>query len=100
MYEAADTILAQKLAQVQGIGQVSVGGSSLPAVRVELNPQALNKYRIGLEEGRTPIAATHHNRPKGGVEDGARPAEIYPSPQAMTAAEYQPLIIAFRDDAP
>ena len=100
MYDAAATILAQKLAQVQGIGQVSVGGSSLPAVRVELNPQALNKYRIGLEDVRTAIAATNANRPKGAVEDGDRHWQIYANDQAMTAAEYQPLIIAFRDDAP
>jgi multidrug efflux pump len=100
MYDAAATVLAQKLAQVQGIGQVSVGGSSLPAVRVELNPPALNKYGIGLEDVRTAIAATNANRPKGAVEDGDRHWQIYANDQAKKAAEYLPLIIAFRDGAP
>ena len=72
MYDAASTILAQKLSQVAGIGQVTVGGSSLPAVRVELNPTALNKYAIGMEDVRAAIAATYANRPKGVVADGDR----------------------------
>src|SRR5450631_318011 len=70
MYDAASTILAQKLSQVGGIGQVNVGGSSLPAVRVELNPMALQKYGVGFEQVRAAIAATNANRPKGTVEDG------------------------------
>src|SRR6185436_17076948 len=70
MYDAASTILAQKLSQVSGIGQVTVGGSSLPAVRVELNPQTLYKYGIGPEEVRAAITATNVNRPKGTLESG------------------------------
>ena len=70
MYDAASTILAQKLSQVEGVGEVRVGGSSLPAVRVELNPAALNQYGIGLEDVRTALAAANANRPKGAVEDG------------------------------
>jgi multidrug efflux pump len=100
MYDAASTILAQKLSQVSGIGQVSVGGSSLPAVRVELNPGVLNKYGIGLEDVRTAIAATNANRPKGTVADGDRQWQIYANDQAKKAAEYLPLIIAYRDGAP
>jgi len=96
MYDAASTILAQKLSQVQGIGQVNIGGSALPAVRVELNPTALNKYGIGLENVRTVIAATNANRPKGAVEDGDRHWQIYANDQAKTAAEYLPLIVAYR----
>src|SRR3954467_7989806 len=65
MYDAASSILAQKLSQIDGIGQVSVGGSSLPAVRVELIPSALHKYGIGTEEVRTALAAANANRPKG-----------------------------------
>src|SRR5437870_7892930 len=65
MYDAASTILQQKLSQVKGVGQVFVGGSSLPAVRVELNPAALNKYGIGLEDVRAALAATNVKRPKG-----------------------------------
>ena len=98
MYDAASTILAQKLAQVQGIGQVSVGGSSLPAVRVELNPTTLNKYGIGMEEVRAAIVATNANRPKGSVEDGERHWQILANDQAKKAAEYLPLIVAYRRD--
>ncbi len=96
MYDAASTIIAQKLSQIEGVGQVQVGGSALPAVRVELQPQALNKYGIGLEDVRTALAATNANRPKGAVEDDARHWQIYANDQAKTAAEYQPLIVAYR----
>ena len=99
MYDAASTILAQKLSQVGGIGQVSVGGSALPAVRVEINPDALSKYGIGLDEVRAAINATNANRPKGSVEDGARHWQIYANDQARTAAEYIPLIVAYRNNA-
>jgi multidrug efflux pump len=99
MYDAASTILAQKLSQVQGIGQVSMGGSSLPAVRVELNPATLNKYGIGLEDVRAAIVATNANRPKGSVEDGERHWQILANDQAKKAAEYLPLIVAYRKDA-
>src|SRR5471032_802629 len=99
MYDAASTVLAQKLAQVQGIGQVTVGGSSLPAVRVELNPATLNKYGIGLEDVRTAITATNANRPKGMVEGGDRHWQILANDQAKVAAEYLPLIVAYRNGA-
>src|ERR1700680_4624098 len=65
MYDAASTIMAQKLSQISGVGQVTVGGSSLPSVRVELNPMALNKYGIGLEEVRTTLSGATANTPKG-----------------------------------
>ncbi|WP_211464301.1 efflux RND transporter permease subunit [Collimonas silvisoli] len=100
MYDAADTILAQKLSQVKGVGQVSVGGSSQPAVRVELNPTALNKYGIGTADVRTAIAATNANRPKGVLEDGDKNWQIYANDQAKTAAEYMPLIVSYRNGAP
>jgi len=96
MYDAASTILAQKISQVKGVGQVNVGGSSLPAVRVELNPDALNKYGIGPEDVRAAIVATNANRPKGAVEDGDRHWQIYANDQAQRAAEYLPLIVAYR----
>src|SRR3974390_3529205 len=82
MYDAASTILAQKLSQVSGVGQVSVGGSSLPARRVELNPAALNKYGVGLEQVRATLAAANANRPKGAVEEGDRHWQIYANDQA------------------
>ena len=99
MYDAATTILAQKLSQVQGIGQVRVGGSSLPAVRVELNPNALNRYGIGLEDVRTALAAANANRPKGALEDTTRYWQIEANDQAKTASEFAPLIIAYRQGA-
>ncbi|MBI4291568.1 MAG: multidrug efflux RND transporter permease subunit [Betaproteobacteria bacterium] len=99
MYDAASTVLAQKFAQVKGIGQVSVGGSALPAVRVELNPAALYKYGIGFEQVRNAIVATNANRPKGVVEDGERQWQILANDQAKKAAEYLPLIVAYRNGA-
>ena len=99
IYDAASTILAQKLAQVDGVGQVSVGGSSLPSVRVELNPLALNKYGIGMEDVRTALAAANANRPKGDLEQGDKHWQILANDQATTAAEYLPLVISYRNGA-
>ena len=99
MYDAASSILAQKLSQLGGIGQVTVGGSSLPAVRVELLPAALYKYGIGTESVRSAIAATNANRPKGMVESDARHWQIYANDQAREASEYLPLIVAYRNGA-
>jgi multidrug efflux pump len=100
LYDVASTVLAQKLSQVEGVGQVSVGGSSLPAVRVELNPTALNHHGIGLDEVRAALAAANANRPKGFLEDGERQWSIQASDQAKTAAEYRPLVVAYRNGAP
>jgi multidrug efflux pump len=100
MYDAASTIIAQKLSQISGVGQVSVGGSSLPAVRVELNPQALNKYGVGPEQVRAALAAANANRPKGSLEDGERHWQIYANDQAKTAAEYLPLIVSYQNGSP
>src|SRR5438477_594383 len=97
MYDAGSTIIGQKLSQLQGVGQVQVGGSSLPAVRVELNPQTLNKYGIGFEDVRTVLAATNANRPKGSLEAGDRHWQIYANDQAKKAVDYLPLIIAYRN---
>jgi len=99
MYDSASTIIAQKLSQIDGVGQVTVGGSALPAVRVELQPQALYKYGIGLETVRTVLSSTNANRPKGAVEDELRHWQIYANDQAKTAAEYLPLIVAYRNGA-
>lgn len=100
MYDAADSILAQKLAQVGGIGQVTVGGSSQPAVRIELNPMALNKYGLGSADVRTAVAATNANRPKGMVEKGDRNWQIYANDQVSKAADYAPLIVSYRNGRP
>jgi multidrug efflux pump len=99
MYDAGSTIIGQKLSQLQGVGQVQVGGSSLPAVRVELDPQTLNKYGIGFEDVRAVLSATNANRPKGALEEGDRRWQIYANDQATKAADYLPLIVAYRNGA-
>lgn len=100
MYDIASTTLQQKLSQVEGIGQVYVGGSALPAVRVELNPLALNKYGIGLEQVRTALASTNANKPKGVVEQGDRQWQIYTNDQAKKAVDYMPLIVGYSNKTP
>jgi multidrug efflux pump len=99
LYDAASTIVAQKISQVQGIGQAQVGGSSLPAVRVELNPTALNKYAIALDTVRTALQNSNANRPKGFVESDDRHWQIYTNDQARQASQYRDLIIAQRNGA-
>jgi multidrug efflux pump len=100
LYDSAATVLQQKLSQVQGIGQVTIGGSSLPAVRAELNPNALFRYGIGLEDVRAALGAANAHSPKGIIEDEARRWQIYTNDQASTAEEYRPLIVAYRNGAP
>ena len=99
IYDSASTILQQKLLQVQGVGDVTIGGSSLPAVRVELNPRALFKYGIGLEDVRAALSAANANSPKGGVDFGERRYQIYVNDTATRAAQYQTLIVAYRGNA-
>lgn len=99
MYDVASTILAQKIAQVPGIGQVQIGGASLPAVRVELNPNALSKYGIGLEDVRNTITQTNVTRPKGLMESGGERWQIQANDQARKAEDYLPLIVSYRNGA-
>ena len=99
IYDVASNILAQRFAQVSGIGNVFVGGSTLPAVRVELNPQALYKYGIGFEDVRAAIASANANSPKGTIDEGGRRYQIYTNDQATKAADYAPLVIAYRNSA-
>jgi multidrug efflux pump subunit AcrB len=100
MYDSASTVLAQKLSQVDGVGQVIAGGSSLPAVRVELNPLALNKYGIGLENVRTALSGANSNVPKGHFANGTHTWTIQDNDQIFKAVDYKPLIIAYRNSAP
>ncbi len=100
MYDAAATILQQKLSQVEGVGTTLVGGGSLPAVRVELNPQALNKYGIGLEEVRSFLSSTNQNRPKGQLADAIHAREITANDQLYQAKQYQDLVLAVRNGGP
>src|SRR5204862_6060709 len=99
MYDYAQTVVAQKLSQISGVGQVDIGGSSLPAVRVETNPAALARYGIAQEDVRAAINASNANRPKGIVEDEHRAWQVYANDQSKTAAEYLPLIVAYRNGA-
>ena len=100
LYDAADSVLAQRLSQVEGVGQVVVGGSALPAVRIELNPTALEKYGIGLEDVRAALAAANAHSPKGDIESGGRHYQIDDNDQAGKADQYRSLIIAYRNGAP
>ncbi|OIQ97117.1 multidrug resistance protein MdtC [mine drainage metagenome] len=100
LYDSAATVLEQKLSQVNGIGQVLVGGSSLPAVRVEINPNALFKYGIGLEDVRAALASANANSPKGAIEVNGRHLQIYTNDQASHADQYRHMVIAYRDKAP
>ena len=99
IYDAASTVLAQKISQVDGVGEVSVGGSSLPAVRVELNPTALYKYNISYSDVSSAISTTNANRPKGVVEQGDKSWQIYANDQVHRAEDYRPLVVAYRNGA-
>ena len=99
MYDAASNVFQQQLSQISGIGQVIIGGSALPAVRVELNPQAMFKYGIGLEDVRAALASANANSPKGTIDDGDRRYQIYTNDQSTKAADYAPLVIAYRNGA-
>ena len=100
MYDSASNVLQQRLSQIDGIGQVIIGGAALPAVRVELNPQALFKYGIGLEDVRAALASANAHSPKGSIEVGSQHYQLYTNDQANLAADYKPLIIAYRNGAP
>jgi multidrug efflux pump len=99
LYDAADTVLEQKLSQLPGVGEVDVNGSALPAVRVELNPGALFKYGIGLEDIRAALASANANSPKGAIEEGPSHFQIYTNDQASKADQYTPLVVAYRNGA-
>ncbi|HEX4506405.1 MAG TPA: efflux RND transporter permease subunit, partial [Alphaproteobacteria bacterium] len=100
IYDAAATVVQQKLSQLEGVGNVNVQGSALPAVRVELNPQALFKYGIGLEDVRAALSAANANAPKGAIENDRLHFQVYTNDQANLAEQYKPLIVAYRDGSP
>ncbi len=99
MYDAASTILQPALSQIEGIGQVQIGGAAAPAVRVEINPTTLFKYGIGLEDVRAALASANAHSPKGAIEDGGRHFQLYTNDQANKPEDYQPLVIAYRNGA-
>jgi multidrug efflux pump len=100
LYDFASSVVAQRLSQIEGVGQVNVGGGALPAVRVELNPRTLAKYNLGFDQVRTVLGAANANRPKGQVSDATTTFEIGATDQLMKAADYEPLIVAYRNGAP
>ncbi|CAG4896341.1 efflux RND transporter permease subunit [Paraburkholderia saeva] len=99
LYDSAATVLQQSLSQVDGVGEVDVSGSANPAVRVELEPQMLFHYGIGLEDVRAALAAANANSPKGSIEFGPNHVQLYTNDQATKAAQYKDLVIAYRNGA-
>jgi multidrug efflux pump len=105
IYDAVSNIVQQKLAQVKGVGDVEIGGGSLPAVRVEILPYALDRYGVSMEDVRAAIQAANANRPKGALESEGRRLQIYSQASTATgtgarsAADYRDLVVAWRDDA-
>jgi multidrug efflux pump len=99
IYDSVSNIISQRLSQVDGVGDVEIGGGSLPAVRIELLPFALNKYGISTEDVRAAIQASNANRPKGIVQDAEKRLQIYTQTPALRAADYAPMVIAWRNGA-
>jgi multidrug efflux pump len=97
LYDSASNVLQQRLSQLSGIGQVIIAGGALPAVRVELNPTALFKYGVGLEDVRAALAAANADSPKGAIEDSGWHYQIYTNDQATKASDYKPLIVGYRN---
>jgi multidrug efflux pump len=100
MYDLASSIIQQRLSRVEGVGQVFIGGSSLPAVRVELNPQALSRHGVGLEDVRQVLAATNVRRPAGRLVDGDVVHQIDTNDQLHKAEQYRPIVVAWENGAP
>ncbi|MGB6489407.1 MAG: efflux RND transporter permease subunit, partial [Steroidobacteraceae bacterium] len=100
IYDAASTVIQQRLSELEGVGEVEIAGASLPAVRIELNPLALFKYGIGLEDIRAAVAAANANAPKGAIEGPTRRYQIYVNDTATTPEQYGSLIVAYRNGTP
>ena len=100
LYDIASSVFAQKLAQVPGVGQVSVGGSSLPAVRVEVNPQPLSRYNVGLDQISTFLSGANSNKPKGSLINSRTEMPIYATDQLFLAKDYENLVVVYRNNAP
>jgi len=99
IYDEASNILNQQLLQVQGVGDVQIGGGSLPAVRIELSPFALNNYGISTEDVRAAIQASNANRPKGIVQGNGRRLQVYTQTPGLHASDYAPMVVAWRNGA-
>jgi multidrug efflux pump len=99
MYDAASTIIQQRLSQIQGVGQVSVGGSSLPAVRVELNPTQLNSYGLGLQDVQSMLSKQNANEPKGQIANGETTVDVVADDQILHANDYKDLVVGYHKGA-
>ena len=99
IYDSASNIVVQRLSQITGVGEVDPAGASLPAVRIELNPKALYQDGIGLEDVRAAITSANAHLPIGVVEDGAQRLQVYTNDSGITADDYRPLVIAYRNGA-
>jgi multidrug efflux pump len=99
LYDAASTIMQQRLSQIQGVGQVSVGGSSLPGVRVDVNPTQLNSYGLGLQDVAAMLSRQNANSPKGQIISGATTADIVTNDQLLKAVDYMPLVVGYHKGA-
>src|SRR6202050_4913843 len=100
LYDIASSVFAQKLSQVKGVGRVTVGGSSLPAVRVEVNPQPLSRYNVGLDQIGTFLQNANANKPKGSLANGNVDLPLYASDQLFLAKDYKDLVVVYRNGAP
>jgi multidrug efflux pump len=100
IYDSAATVIQQQLSQVKGVGDVNIQGGALPAVRVELNPLALARYGIGLEDVRAALSASNANRPKGVIDTGDQRYQIYTNDAGRYAKDYAPLVVAYRNGRP
>ncbi|PVM88104.1 nodulation protein [Caulobacter radicis] len=99
IYDAVSNVVAQRISQVKGVGDVEIGGGSLPAVRISVNPFLLNKYGVSLEDVRAAIQSANANRPKGAVEGDGKRFQIYTSSSGRKAADYAGLLVAWRGEA-
>jgi len=100
LYDSANTVIQQQLSQISGVGQITLGGGALPSVRIELEPDKLNSYGIGMEDVRAAVSAANADSAKGDIDQGDQRFEVVSNDQATSAADYKDLIIAYRKDSP
>ena len=100
LYDSASTVIQQQLSQISGVGQITLGGAALPAVRIELEPDKLTSYGIGMEDVRAAVSAANADSAKGDIDQGDQRFEVTSNDQATVAADYRDLVIAYRNNAP
>jgi multidrug efflux pump len=100
LYDSANTVIQQQLSQVSGVGQITLGGAALPSVRIELEPDKLNAYGIGMEDVRAAVSAANADSAKGHIDQGDQRFEVTSNDQATVAADFRDLVIAYRNNAP